>query len=525
MPDYDAIIIGGGPNGLVLANKLLRAGLTVLLCERKLEVGGGLATEEPTLPGFWHNLHHVFHGPRTGNPCYQALDVARFNARFEAPQVQVGMPLGDGRALALHHQGERTRAAIARLSPRDAATLGEVERRYGETVETALLPALFQPPADSELRSRLEATAAGRELLTWARQSPQEVVDGLFTDEAVRSLFLSQFPLPYGVPDDAPDLGLVAALVLSGAEEYSFCGGGSHVLAQALWRSILVRRGSARGLAPVRRILVERGAAVGVELADGTAVRARRLVASAVDPQQTFLDLLGPEHLAGDFVQRMREWPTSEFSLFGLHLALEEPVRYRAAAFDPDLDQAFMVVLGAETAADRAALWAQLRAGDIPEPRGMYASVPSLHDPSVAPPDRHTALLWQLVPPWLKEGGMEAWDRVAGEYAQRCLEAWRRYALNLTPHNILKTTAFTPLGLAGKITSFAGGDLFHGRLVASSDGPGLPQSLPYRTPVERLYYCGAAAHPRAGPPGAQAHNAFQTIAADLGLPTRVQGEG
>ncbi len=517
MPDYDAIVIGGGPNGLVLANELLRAGLSVLLCERKLEVGGGLATEEPTLPGFWHNLHHVFRGPRGGNPCYASLDVARFNARFEAPAVQVGMPLGDGRALTLHHQRERTSASIARLSPRDALTLGEIEARYRETVESVLLPSLFRPPADGAVRSHLETTPPGRELLAWGQQSPLDVVTSLFAHDAVRCLFLSQLPLPHGVPEDAPGLGLVAALVLSGAEEYTFCAGGSHVLAQALWRSILGQRGAVRGLTTVRRILVEQGAAVGVELADGTAIRARRLVASAIDPQQTFLDLLGPEHLAGQFVQSIRSWPASEFSLFGLHLALAEPVRYRAAAFDPDLDRAFMVVLGAETPADRAALWAQIRAGELPEPRGMYASVPSLLDPSVAPPGQHTALLWQLVPPRLKERDLGEWDRVAEGYAEQCLDAWRRCALNLTPSNILKMSFFTPHSLAAKITSFAGGDLFHGRLAAASDGPGLPEALPYRTPIERLYYCGGAAHPRAGPPGAQAHNAYQVIAADLSL--------
>ena len=97
-PTFDVIVIGGGHNGLIAANYLARAGLSVCIFERRLEIGGGLSTEESTVPGFYHNLHSVFHDAAEHMPAMRDLDLKKHGVDYILPPVQVGMILGDGRA-------------------------------------------------------------------------------------------------------------------------------------------------------------------------------------------------------------------------------------------------------------------------------------------------------------------------------------------------------------------------------------------------------------------------------------------
>ncbi|MBI4613820.1 MAG: NAD(P)/FAD-dependent oxidoreductase [Planctomycetes bacterium] len=516
----DVVVIGAGHNGLICGAYLARAGLEVAVVERRLEAGGGLSTEEATLPGFLHNLHSVFHDAAEHMPAMADLGLVAEGAEYVLPPVQVGLVLGDGRALTVHTERERTLRSIARFSERDARRWATVDDDYHEFALSVVVPALYAPPpTPSEPVLPMEQSPEGMEHLRMSRQSPADAVTDLFESDPVRAAVLFQLAVPRGVGPDYAGLGMLVPLVVTGVERSHLAKGGSHNVAHALWKALIKAGGRVRGMREVRRILVEGGRAVGVELTGGERIAARRAVVSAVDFRQTFLSLLDPRELGDEFLERARCFRLDEFSLFGVHLALAEPPRYLAAAFDPDIDRAFKVGIGFESTADFRTLFEDIRRGAIPDPPRLYACSPTVHDPTQAPEGFHTAFCWAVAPYNLAAGGAAAWDRAAPEYAERCLAAWRKAAPNLTPENILGRRILSPLDIERKLASMPAGGVFHGRtsldqIEAFRPMPGLADG---RTPIQGLYLAGASIHPGGGILGACGYIAAGTIAGDLGI--------
>lgn len=519
--EHDAIIIGAGHNGLILANYLTKAGLDVVVLEKRLEAGGGLTTEEVTLPGFYHNLHSLFHDAVDVMPAMNDLRLAEeHHVRYVLPKVQVGMPLRDGRALTVHLDIEKTVRSLARISSADAERYRAVHSQYREFMEAVALPGLYSaPPIPSHQLLALEQTIEGLDYLRLTRCTPEDVTREWFASEAVRALVLFQLAIPRGILTDYAGLGMVVPLVISQVEPSRLCVGGSHALAHGLWRALLKHGGVTCGMHEVAEILVENDRAVGVRLTDGQQIRARKLVASGVGFRQTVLKLLDRQKVPPILIQAAEGFKLDEFSLFAVHLALNEPPAYKASSFDPDLDRALKVNLGFESTADFRRTWTEIREGRLPSRPAMYVCTPSLHDPSQAPPGKHTALLWQPAPYELAEGGAAAWDYVKEEFADRCLDTWREYAPNLSEKNILKRFIQTPLDIERKLINMERGGVFLGRTTMDQIEYFRPHPIAsqYRTPIHGLYLCGGCTHPGGGILGAAARNAAEAIAEDLGL--------
>jgi phytoene dehydrogenase-like protein len=524
--EFDVVVIGAGHNGLVCGAYLARAGLEVCVVEKRLEAGGGLTTEEATLPGYYHNLHSVFHDAAELMPAMKDLELERHHVAYVRPPVQVGLALRDGRAALAYDEVERTCAAIAALSPPDAEAYRRVNERYREFVEAIVVPALYSPPVPpSHATGALEGSAEGLEWLRLSRASPADVACQLFEDEGVRALVLFQLAIPRGVVSDYAGLGMLVPLVVTQVERSHLCVGGSHALAHGLWRALLRAGGVVRGVHEVSRVLVEGGRAVGVEIAGGGVIRARRAVVSAVGFRQTLLRLVGAERLPDGARAAAERFRLDEYSIFSVHLALEEPPRYRAAAFAPDLDRALKVGVGFDGPADFARLWTDVRAGRLPEP-AMYCAAPTVHDPTQAPPGKHTAFLWQPAP-FRLGGDPGAWDREREGYADLLLERWREAAPNLDARNVKKRFVQTPLDIARKLASMEDGGVFLGRSTLDQieyfrPAPGLSQ---YRGPLKGLYLAGGCTHPGGGILGAAGYNAAAAVAEDLGVPRWWLGEG
>ena len=146
MAKYDGIIIGTGPNGLVTAAYLAKAGLKVLLLEKRFELGGGLCTEQVTLPGFLHNTHAVYHSMVDYAPIFADLELEqRYKVKFVHPPLVMAMPFSDGRFLGIYSDVEKTCASIAQFSQKDAETYREIYHKYDTVMRTVIGPATYLP--------------------------------------------------------------------------------------------------------------------------------------------------------------------------------------------------------------------------------------------------------------------------------------------------------------------------------------------------------------------------------------------
>ena len=265
----------------------------------------------------------------------------------------------------------------------------------------------------------------------------------------------------------------------------------------------------------VEKILIENGKAVGVRLEDGSEVRAKRLVASSISLEQTFLQMVGRENLPAPLAAEVEHFPHMDWSFFSTHLAMTKLPDYRAASFDPDVNRAWVVNLGYENQQQFNDDWRDVRAGQLLNPR-PNAAVNSLYDPTDAPDGCYTGLLRQMAPYNLAKGGPQAWDKVAREYGQRCIEVWKAAAPNLSDDSFIDWATYTPLDIARRMPNMVqadwiGGLIDLGSMLDHRPGPILSE---YRTPIGNLYMCGATQHPHGFVTFAPAYNALEIIAQD-----------
>jgi len=292
---YDGIIIGAGHHGLVLGSYLAKAGLDILLVDRRLTYGGGLNTTEATAPGFYHNLHSINHFHISETPWFRDLGLAS-RVTYITPRYEFGQAHRDGTALVLGRDLEETVANIARLSPKDAATFREWNRKAEEMTARILIPERYaEPLPQAERDGLLERTALGREFLAVARRQPLDVVRELFENEHVQLLFLFKVSL-FGtwltdtLSKTSPMGSVIRAFDLQTG--YQLCQGGSFNLARGLMETFIAAGGTFAPQIAIERTIVEGGRATGIALADGRTVRAGQFVASTIDVHQTFESLV-----------------------------------------------------------------------------------------------------------------------------------------------------------------------------------------------------------------------------------------
>ena len=193
--DYDGIVVGAGHHGLILATYLAKAGLKILLVERRLHYGGGLTTKEVTKPGFYHNLHSINHFQISNSPWFKDLELSD-KVTYITPPYEFAQPHRDGSALVFGRGLEETVANIGRFSRKDAATFREWNRKAEVMTAHILLPERFADPLPrAEREALLRRTDIGREFLEIANRQPLEVVEELFENEHVRLLFLFKVSL------------------------------------------------------------------------------------------------------------------------------------------------------------------------------------------------------------------------------------------------------------------------------------------------------------------------------------------
>jgi phytoene dehydrogenase-like protein len=516
---FDGVILGAGHNGLILQAYLGRAGLRTVCLERRGVAGGGLATvEDPRFPGFRHNVHSFFHRAIRQAPWYADLELERRGASYLEPELNVALLLKSGEALEWWTDFDRTAASVEGFSARDAAALRRWRDAFLPIVETILGPESRSPPlAPARRRALLERSPEGRLLLATSAMSPLEFVEREFEHPVIKAGLLF-FNGLREVDLREPGFGHHIPMLLAAPGKAQMCRGGAVALADALRTAVEETGGVVRlGVEP-RRIVVEDGRAVGVETADGEFVRARDFVASSLNPQQTFVELMREADLPGEWRRRASEFRYNLLApLFALNLCLEEPPRYRAFDTRPELARAFMVILGLERFEQFPEIVRHHEAGTLPPPV-MWGACPTLFDPSQAPPRRHTAFMWEKVPYRLR-GDPRNWDGAREAHGRALLALWTDYAPNLE-RAVLGWFARTPLDTERTLPNMREGDLLVGAFAHGQTGYDrpFPGAGEYRGPVKGLYLCGSCCHPGGNVTGLPGYNSAQVLLSDLGLP-------
>jgi phytoene dehydrogenase-like protein len=514
---YDGIIIGAGHHGLILGSYLAKAGLSVLLVERRLTYGGGLATEEATEPGFYHNLHSINHFHISETPWFQDLGLDD-KVTYITPRYEFGQAHRDGTALVLGRELEETVANIARFSARDAATFREWNRRAEAITAKVLIPERFSEPLSQREREELlSRTAMGRDFLAVTRRQPLDLVRELFENEHVQLLMLFKISL-FGTwltdtLDASPMGSVIRAFDLQTG--YQLCQGGSFNLARGLMETFIAAGGTYQPQARIDRIVVEGGRATGIALADGRTVRARQFVASAIDVHQTFDGLIGRHQLPAEFRRKLDGFKYTPWTLFGLHLALHESPRFTAESHDPNLARALKWSVGADTMEELFSAHQDVAAGRIPKLVQFGAGPLSVIDPTQAPPGKHTNYAWHVMPLEPDIGG-QSYEAFKQEFAEKIIETWARYCPNMTRRNIIAQHVYAAPEYTRELVNMREGDIFMGAFNADQV---MYNHFGYRTPLPNLYLAGSPCHPGGAISGGAGYIAAGLIARDLGLKT------
>ena len=513
---YDGIIIGAGQHGLVLGSYLARAGLRILLVERRLTYGGGLSTREVTKPGFYHNLHSINHFHITETPWFKDLGLEA-RVSYITPRYEFGQAHLDGTALVLGRDLDETVANIARFSQKDAATFREWNRRAEEITSRILLPERYaEPLPQAEREALLGETALGRDFLEVTRRQPLDVVDELFENEHVKLLFLFKVSL-FGtwltdtLSKTSPMGSVIRAFDLQSG--YQLCRGGSFNLARGLMETFIAAGGTFAPQVRIERIVIEGGRATGIALDDGRVVRASAFVASTLDVHQTFESLIGRDQLPEKMRSRLDAFQYTAWTLFGLHLALHESPRFAAEAFDHNINRALKWSIGADTMADLFAAHRDVQAGRVPAVVQFGSGPLSLIDPTQAPPGKHTTYAWHVMPLEPDTGGKDH-EAFKEEFSEKILQTWARYCPNMTAKNVIGQYAYTAREYIAEFPNMRNGDIFMGAFNAEQV---MYNHFGYRTPIPNLYYAGSAAHPGGAISGGPGYISAGIIARDLGL--------
>ena len=525
---YDAIVVGGGHNGLINAAYLSRAGLRTLVLERRHLVGGAAITEE-TVPGHWFTTFSY------------ALSLLRPEIIHELDLVRHGFlplmmpssfhPTGDGGYLLFGDDHEQNVREVRRHSPRDADAYSRYHHDL-EQVAQAVRPLFDSPPPNvfgTDPEDRADVAWLLRHLGGVDRKVMHDTVrlltgsaadwlDDYFVHEAVKGYHASSSVIGSKVGPMSPGSALVLLFHKMGEHDghlgsWAFHKGGNGGFTQVLARAAEAYGAEIRLEAPVVSVLTDNGRTTGVALEDGTELQAP-VVVSALDPQRTFLELVDPRQLPGDLVdsvERMRFRGVSakvNFALDGLPVFPALPPRPDGGGVEhyggflnigPTIDYV-------ERAFDAS------KYGWYSERPYIDAAIQSVVDPDMAPPGGHVMSCFVQYAPY--ELARSDWDTERerfGDTAQAVLEehfpgfgALVRHRQVVTPVDIERLTGLTE------------GNIFAGELLAPQmyffrPAPGWSD---YRTPIDGYYQCGSGTHPGGCVIGAPGKLAAQRVLRD-----------
>jgi phytoene dehydrogenase-like protein len=526
MSDLDAIIIGAGHNGLTCAAYLAMAGLRVRAFERRGIVGGACVTEE-FHPGF-RNSVASYTVSLLQPKIISDLKLREHGLRIVERRVQNFLPLADGRYL-LSGEG-RTEREIAKFSARDAVRYGAYQAEIGRLAQALRELALAAPPnfplsdLGQALRGLGDLTAIGKKL--WQndslaaasrllRRSAGDMLNQWFESDPIKALLgfdavVGNLASPYSAGSAYVLLHHVFGEVNGKPGVWGHAVGGMGAITQAMARSageqgVRVDLGS-----EVREVLIEGDHAAGVVLKDGTAVRARAVVAN-VNPQMLFQQLMPQDAVPAATAKRMKTWKAGS-GTFRMNVALSKLPEFSALPGVGDHHTAGIILAPSLAYMDQA--YCDCVSSGWSRKPIVEMVIPSTLDDSLAPPSAHVASLFcQHVTPEFADGS--TWDAHRETVADLMIDTVEAHAPGFK-QSVIARQSLSPLDLE-RTFGLPRGDIFHGAMTLDQLFSARPMLgyADYRMPIPGLYLCGSGAHPGGGVTGAPGHNAAQAVVADL----------
>jgi phytoene dehydrogenase-like protein len=516
--DFDAVVIGAGPNGLVAANLLADAGWRVLVLEAQPEPGGAVRSAELTHPGFVHDLCSAFYPLGVASPVMRSLDLPAHGVRWRHAPLVLAHPTADGRCAVLSTDVEETAASLDEFAPGDGDAWRAFDTDFRK-VSGPLLEAMTSPIPPVKGGVRLAATLGPRGLLDFTRRtllSVRRMSQEQFAGEGA-ALLLTGNAMHSDLGPDVPPSGFLGWMLTGVGQEYGFPvpEGGAGQLTAALVRRLTERGGVVRCNARVGRIEVRDRRAVAVELADGESIAAPRGVLADVGAPVLYRDLVGEEHLPARVIADLERFQYDP-ATFKVDWALSGPIPWRTEA----AARAGTVHLG--NSMDRLTqVAADLAQDRIPAHPFVLVGQMNKADPTRSPAGTETVWAYPHVPRRVRSDGGGAltgkWDATEVETFTDRIEAEVEehapgFRALVTGRHVL-----SPPALEAIDENLAGGALGGGTTALSQQlvfrpVPGLGRA---ETPVRGLYLASASAHPGGGVHGACGANAARAaLAAD-----------
>jgi len=510
---YDAIVVGAGHNGLVCAAYLAKAGRRVLVLERRHQVGGATTTEE-IHPGFHFSCcSYVVSLLRPW--IIRDLDLPRHGYEV-LPLEETFTPFPDGRYLLRDSDPERTKRRIAEFSPRDA----EVYKQFGQKMAELgrlVKPMIDGPAPDPVSRSPLEllrlaklakrVRGQGEEwLLGNLKMMTMSAVDFLseyFESEALIAPMSVSGIIGTFLGVRSPGTAYVLLHHYMGEIDGSYRAwglpkGGTGSVATAIAAAAVEAGAEIRTEAAVGRLLMKNGRATGVVLENGDEIRARAVV-SGVDPHRTFLKLVGEEHLDPELAKQVKRFKMRGSS-GKVNLALDALPEFACLPGTGRHLRGDITIAPSIDYLERA--YDDAKYGAFSRRPFMDVVIPSLTDPTVAPPGKHTMSIFvQYAPYNLREGAAD-WENQREAFGDAVISTLAEYMPNL-PERILHRQVLTPWDLE-QVYGLTEGNIFHGELSLEQLAFLRPMAgwSRYQTPVEDLWMCASGTHPGGGIMGA-----------------------
>jgi phytoene dehydrogenase-like protein len=528
--DRDALIIGGGHNGLVCAAYLAATGLKVTVLERRGVVGGAAVTEE-FHPGFRNSV--ASYTVSLLNPkVIRDLDLAGHGLRVVERRASNFLPTQDGRYLLTG--GERTHAEVAKFSARDAARLDDYGHKLEAIADVLRDLVLTTPPNALQgswreaLPELLRAAKVGgrvrqldmglrRELLALFSMSAGDYLDNWFESDPIKAVYgfdgiVGNYASPYTPGSAYVLLHHVFGEVNGKRGAWGHAIGGMGAITQAMARCAAARGVDIRTQAAVREVLVENGRASGVVTENGETLRARAVI-SNLNPRLLYTKMFAPGTLPEPVREHMSHFRCGS-GTFRMNVALSELPDFTCLPGKSAADHHTAGIIIAPTLKYMERAYFDAREHGWSRAPIVELVIPSTLDDSLAPKGQHVASMFcQHVAPLLPDG--QSWDQHRDTVADLMVDTVTQYAPNFKA-SILGRQIMSPLDLE-RTFGLVNGDIMHGVLSLDqlfSARPMLGYGN-YRGPLAGLYMCGAGTHPGGGVTGAPGHNAAREIISDF----------